>query len=54
MLIALKSDARNIILKVLNFKKEENRLLTPIIPYEILYERVVAVIEAFNKITMNE
>lgn len=39
---ALKSDARNVILQVLAFMKEEKRLKTPVIPFEKLYERVAA------------
>ncbi|KOB74093.1 Uncharacterized protein OBRU01_09807, partial [Operophtera brumata] len=37
---ALKSDARNTILKVLSFIQEEKRLQAPLIPFEKLYERV--------------
>ncbi|XP_063897313.1 uncharacterized protein LOC135118660 [Helicoverpa armigera] len=39
---ALKSDARNTILKVLAFMQEEKRLKAPLIPFEKLYERVAA------------
>ncbi|CAK1595891.1 unnamed protein product [Parnassius mnemosyne] len=39
---ALKSDARQIILKVLSFMKEEKRVQAPTIPFEKLYERVAA------------
>lgn len=39
---ALRSDARNIILKVLAFMEEEKRLQAPIIPFQKLYDRVAA------------
>lgn len=39
---ALKSDARNIILNVLIFMKEEKRLNAPVFPFVKLYERVAA------------
>ncbi|CAH3921380.1 unnamed protein product [Pieris brassicae] len=39
---ALRSDARNMILKVLVFMKEEKLLQAQIIPFDKLYERITA------------
>lgn len=39
---AIKSDARNIILKVKSFFEEESRQQAPIIPFNQIYKRISA------------